>query len=389
MAKFVVTVHPQGLHPLEAVRAWHMHKEEGSTIREVREQVTNIQGETPSASTVWSAVKRVDDMAADDFVPASNYSNCGRKPKLTEEQEVAVVAFVKKWRHKRFCTCAYIKHVFKLKVTKRTIANVLGRHGFRWRPVPKIRGLTKEELEKRQVWVDKHIHHSSTWWVQNMNLVLDGVTLTMPPRPLSSRQRHAAQSIRHMWVKDGEKFSEKMLTYNRYGIQLGTKVPFWGGFTGRGKFTLRLYTARPKMLKEEWQAKVPVLKRAVANADEPRATKRAKIWHDNEKFLKAAASQYRQHGMHMENFPPNSGDLNPIETVWAWLRRCLAERELEDMDAGRVLTTTLFRRRVSQILTSFEQPAQGQRFSPLEKLVRGMPRRLEKARRNHYGRCGK
>ena len=65
------------------------------------------------------------------------------------------------------------------------------------------------------------------------------------------------------------------------------------------------------------------------------------------------------------------------------------QRELEDMDAGRVLTTTLFRRRVSQILTSFEQPAQGQRFSPLEKLVRGMPRRLEKARRNHYGRCGK
>ena len=366
-----------------------MYTEEESTLDEVRKQVTNVQGETPSIKAVWSAVKRVENMAGDDLVPGSNYGNCGRKPKLTEEQEVAVVEFVKKWRHKRFCTCAYIKGVFKLKVTKRTIANVLARHGYRWRPVPKIRGLTKEELEKRKAWIDQHVHHSSTWWVQNMNLVLDGVTLTMAPRPLSSRQRHAAQSIRHMWVKDGERLSEKMLTHNRYGIQLGTKVPFWGGFTGRGKFTLRLYTPRPKMLKEEWQAKVPVLKRAVANADEPRATKRAKIWHDNEQFLKAAAPQYRRHGMRMENFPPNSGDLNPIETVWAWLRRSLAEHELEDMAVGRVLTATHFRRRVSRILTSFEQPKPGQRFSPLQKLVRGMPRRLLKARRNHYGRCGK
>ena len=366
-----------------------MYTEEESTLDEVRKQVTNVQGETPSIKAVWSAVKRVENMAGDDLVPGSNYGNCGRKPKLTEEQEVAVVAFVKKWRHKRFCTCAYIKGVFKLKVTKRTIANVLARHGYRWRPVPKIRGLAKEELEKRKAWIDQHVHHSNTWCVQNMNRVLDGVTLTMAPRPLSSRQRHAAQSIRHMWVKDGEMLSEKMLTHNRYGIQLGTKVPFWGGFTGRGKFTLRLYTPRPKMLKEEWQAKVPVLKRAVANADEPRATKRAKIWHDNEQFLKAAAPQYRRHGMRMENFPPNSGDLNPIETVWAWLRRSLAEHELEDMAVGRVLTVTDFRRRVSRILTSFEQPKPGQRFSPLQKLVRGMPRRLLKARRNHYGRCGK
>ena len=33
MAKFVVTVHPQGLHPLETVLAWHMHKEVGNTVR--------------------------------------------------------------------------------------------------------------------------------------------------------------------------------------------------------------------------------------------------------------------------------------------------------------------------------------------------------------------
>ena len=46
-----------------------MHTEEESTIREVREQVTNIKGETPSIKAVWSAVKRVENMAGDDLVP--------------------------------------------------------------------------------------------------------------------------------------------------------------------------------------------------------------------------------------------------------------------------------------------------------------------------------
>ena len=31
-----VTVHPRGLHPTEAARAWHLHVEEGMSIRDVR-----------------------------------------------------------------------------------------------------------------------------------------------------------------------------------------------------------------------------------------------------------------------------------------------------------------------------------------------------------------
>ena len=210
-----------------------------------------------------------------------------------------------------------------------------------------------------------------------MNLVLDGVTLSMAPRPLSGRQRHAAQSIRHMWVKDGEKPSEKMLTYNRYGVQLGVKVPLWGGFTGGGSFVLRLYTSRAKMTKEDWRAKLPHLRKVVTACSESRATQKIKVWHDNEAFLKAARKEYQKQGMAMTNFPPNSGDLNPIENAWAWLRRDLAQREFEDMDAKRSLTVTQFRQRVSQILLSYERPKPGHQYSPLEELVRGMPKRLK------------
>ena len=54
------------------------------------------------------------------------------------------------------------------------------------------------------------------------------------------------------------------------------------------------------------------------------------MWFDNEGFLKID-SKYRRHGLTANRFPPNSGNLNPIETVWAELRKDLAEREFEDL----------------------------------------------------------
>ena len=52
--------------------------------------------------------------------------------------------------------------------------------------------------------------------------------------------------------------------------------------------------------------------------------------------------------------PPNSGDLNPIETVWAWLRRDLGKRELADLKAKRpALTEHQFKQRCAQILLSY------------------------------------
>ena len=109
-------------------------------------------------------------------------------------------------------------------------------------------------------------------------MVLDGVTLTMPPPTLTGRQKHAAQRITSMWLRKGEAVDPDVHTFNRYGVQLGAKVPLWGGFSGGGRFTLRLWTPRPKMLKADWEAKVPALKRAV-DAAEARAPERRKRRH--------------------------------------------------------------------------------------------------------------
>ena len=93
------------------------------------------------------------------------------------------------------------------------------------------------------------------------------------------------------------------------------------------------------------------------------------MWHDNEKFIQAP-QEYKKAGLKSCNFPPNSGDLNPIESVWAELRKDLAEREFEDLKAGKLISKTAFKQRVSQLLTSYSTPGPGQQHCYLERVVR-------------------
>ena len=133
---------------------------------------------------------------------------------------------------------------------------------------------------------------------------------------------------------------------------------------------------------------VPTVREAVDEAYCDDVPLRPRVRHDNERFL-FCPEVYEEHGLTLVRFPPNSGDLNPIETVWAWLRRDLAKREVADIEAKRYLTEHAFRHRCFQILSTDAVPKPGEEFSRLQKLLRGLPRRLRKAKANRYGRCGK
>ena len=321
----------------------------------VAEGDINTASGTPAKRfAIWSAIQRVDKMKKlRQHVPVDNYKNCGRKEALSEEKKLEVVQFVKEWRHKAFCTCRYIRHELKITASTRTINRVLNDAGYYWKTVPKRQGLSKEQLVKREAWVSQYLSRSSAWWLEHGNMVLDGVTLTMAPKPLSGRQKHAAQRLTSMWMRTGEAFNNDVLTFNRYGVQLGVKVPLWGGCTGNGRFALRLWTPKPKMTKEEWQALVPKVKGAMSEAYGGDLPPRPLVWHDNERFL-LQPEVYTRNGMELRRFPPNSGDLNPVETVWAWLRRDLGKRELADLKAKRpALTEHQFKQRCAQILLSY------------------------------------
>ena len=361
----------------------------------IQKLVRNLQGKRPQSNhCVRNAVERVEAAGARNM-PTTRYKNSGRrygsdggKYKLTPKQAKQVVQFVRQWRHKRFCTCRYIRQEMNLEATPRTIARTLNRHDFHWRQVSKKSPLSNKQLQQRKAWVQRFIGKSPLWWKQNMHLIFDGVTLTKAPKNLDLRQKHAAQSIRHMWMKRKEAMDPALHTFNRYGVQLGTKIPLWGGFTGDGVFSLKLWTERPKMKMEEWAQHVPKLKRAADQSSQGSGGKKLKMWHDNEKFIQQP-KEYKKAGLVSINFPPNSGDLNPIETVWAKLRKDLAAREFEDLKARKLISTTSFKKRVAQLLASYSTPGPGETHSYLEKLVRGMPKRLENCKRNKYGPCGK
>ena len=59
-----------------------------------------------------------------------------------------------------------------------------------------------------------------------MSLVLDGVTLTMPPASLSGKGKHAAQHILHMWSTPEEKVSHEISTLTDTESNSVQKFPF-------------------------------------------------------------------------------------------------------------------------------------------------------------------
>ena len=138
------------------------------------------------------------------------------------------------------------------------------------------------------------------------------------------------------------------------------------------------------MNKAEWARHAPALRRATLQTPGVYS----KIWHDNEPFL-LNPQVYRKNGMQPVRFPPCSGDFNPIDTVWARLRMDLNAREIGDLHAGRHISVAQYRQRVGQLLTSYTVPMEGQEHFCLQRLVRGMPRRLATCRANHVGSCGK
>ena len=391
MVQISVSVHPNGLCPTSCAKAWFLRTQKWSWKR-IANQLKNLKGQRPSFKAVRNAAAR-QRVAGPKAIAHTRYKNCGRKYganghkyKLSKQQSKQLVAFVKKWRRKRFCTCAYVRKELKLEVSLATMRRALNRAGFHWKPVSKSTSLSAKDLLHREAFVRQYENKSPDWWVQNVSLVFDGVTLTRAPATLSGQQKHAAQSIGFMWMRKGEKWDPALATANRYGVQFGTKMPLWGGFSGSsGHFSLKLRTARPKLTKEEWKQYVP----SIAKAAGASPGQRLKIWHDNERFLQIPVS-YRDAGLKSIRFPTNSGDLNPIETVWARLRKDMAMREMQDISKGKPsLSAHQFKARAAQLLHSYSVIGPGKKHNYYQELLRGMPARLCKCRCNKFGRCGK
>ena len=81
--------------------------------------------------------------------------------------------------------------------------------------------------------------------------------------------------------------------------------------------------------------------------------------------------------------------LDKIGHVRGDVRTSLINTRTNDLRAKRDLMPQQFKQRCSQLLNSYSVPKDGEQYSRLQKLVRGMPKRLRKCKANSYGRCGK
>ena len=204
-----------------------MRKVEKMKWNQIQKKVKNLKGKTPkSEHCVKNAVQRVT-AAGKKGVAKTNYKNCGRKKVLTPDENKKVLDFVKTWRKKVFCTCRHIRGELKLAVSLATIARALNNHGYYWRAVPKKSPLSETQLKKRKEFVETYGDRSPEWWEANMDLVLDGVTLTKAPQSLSKREKHAAQAIKAMWMKKGEAMSPEVHTYNRYSCVMQSDMNYY------------------------------------------------------------------------------------------------------------------------------------------------------------------
>ena len=173
------SVHPKGLDPFQSAKAWHLRNVQGLPWKNVR--VCTASGGRAKRIAVANAVRRIDDQRAtaafrSTGVATTAYRNCGRKQMLTPQQKCAIVAFVKQWRHKRFCTSAYIAQELQLSCGRKTIIRALNAAGYHWRPASKRGKLSEAQLAARKSFVDAHINKPASWWRQSFGLVLDGPT---------------------------------------------------------------------------------------------------------------------------------------------------------------------------------------------------------------------
>ena len=95
MPVVTLMVHPKGLHPLQAAKAWVKHREEGMSLNAIigEGEVVNMEGNAPTLKSLWTAIQRVDASGQDQFAQKSNYQNCGRSKVLSEGDVKNIVSF--------------------------------------------------------------------------------------------------------------------------------------------------------------------------------------------------------------------------------------------------------------------------------------------------------
>lgn len=276
---------------------------------------------------------------------------CGRKTKITPREERLLIQENKR---QPFMTSNEHKMSLNLKVSTRTVRRVLLKNGRISKRPYKKQLLTSKMIKQRLVWARKYRSWTPDQWkkvlfTDESHFIVQGYqnqfVRRAPGEPLSPQ--HVSQSVKHP-----------------------PKVMFWGCFSSSG--TGRLHVCEGMMDSDQYVKVIdtriiPELNQRFPNDD-------GILQHDLAPChrSKKSSGHLQSKGVPVLDWPGNSPDLAPIETLWAIVKNRLRK---EDVSSKQKLISNVIKlwyhdERIKESCT---------------KLVESMPKRIEELIKNRGG----
>jgi transposase len=224
----------------------------------------------------------------------------GRPPVLSTESSEAIVSLAEE---KHFITPKVIAHELQLSVSSRTVRRQLDKSGIFGRVARISYPFTDVHIEKRLAFASKYQGWDEAKW----DTVL-----------FSDESYISLGGTSPIWVQRPEdtEFLEPFMVHREPFPQ---KIGVWAAFSSQGVEAVRIFdgTMDSALLRDTFtQVMLPAARRRW-----PRGQ-----WYllqDNARYH--TSTEMRQwihnHGVDCIDFPPHSPDLNPIENLWAELKR--------------------------------------------------------------------
>ena len=276
---------------------------------------------------------------------------CGRKRKLTSREERLLVQENKKLP---FMTSNEHKRSLNLKVSTRTVRRVLVRKGRISKRPYKKQLLTSQMIRKRLAWGRKHRSWTSEQWKKVL---------------FTDESHFIVQGYQNQFIRRAAGEPLSPLHVNQC-VKHPPKVMFWGCFSSSGPG--RLHVCEGMMDSQQYVKVIdtrilPEMNQRFPNGDGILQQDQAPC-HRSKKSTQHLESK----GIQVLEWPGNSPDLAPIETLWAILKSRLRK---EDVSTKQKLISSVLR------LWHHDERIK----ESCAKLAEGMPKRIEELIQNRGG----